>query len=281
MWNLDHRWFLAQDYALLNPLQIARDQYSDLSTFRLMPSGFERHARMMPLLVTFNTMSEAHRLDLLERAQRWSGYHDLPLFCALLSSDADESTVKASLQRNMIVRRGNGRQVWLRQHDPRVFRHLCWLFDDAQMASLMGPVTSWTWLDPLAGHWHAYTCNEKAYATHLRLTPDQWVAVDELEALNRCLRTLAQTSSAVLDDGIARQLLQSLVEARRQGFDDMAQRCLYAHRQLQDTPHLAPRGTASQFRVPRWQSPEAYTVSSELRSDTPPKEGPYPKDSRS
>lgn len=280
MWNLDHRWFLAQDYALVNPLQVALDQYSDLNTVCLVPSGFERHARMMPLLVTLKTLSEPRRLDLLERARHWSRYYDLPLFCALLSSNATQDTIQASLRRNLIVSRGNGRQVWLRQHDPRIFRHLCWLLDGAQMASLMGPVTHWTWFDPLAGQWHAYARGEDVCAVRLRMTPDQWAAVDEMEALNCCLRDLAHASRVVPGDGIARQLLQSLLEAKRQGLGEMGQRCLYAHRQLHES-HLAPPETTSQVQAPLWRNAAPCTVASGPHTNAPPKDGHCLKDSRS
>lgn len=281
MWNLDHRWFLAQDYALVNPLQVALDQYSDLATVRLVPSGFERHARMMPLLVTLKTLSESRRLDLLARAHRWSRYYDLPLFCALLSSSATEHTIQASLRRNLIVSRGDGRQVWLRQHDPRIFRHLRWLLDDAQMANLMGPVTHWTWFDPLAGQWHAYARVRDVCAARLRLTPGQWAAVDELEALNRCLRDLAQTSPEAPGDEIARQLLQGLQEAQRQGLGDMTQRCLYAHRQLHHGSHLAPRETTSRVPVPPWRNTDPCVVARDPHANTPPRDDHCPKDSRS
>lgn len=235
---LDHRLFLAQDYALINPMQVSLGQRSDLETVRLLPKGLERHTRMMPLLLELKSLPQSRRLDLLERAEWWSGNYDMPLFSALMAGAVDMRKLQMHLVRNMLLRRSGAAGAWLRFHDPRVFRHLRWMLDDEQMARLMGPVAVWTWYDPLSGQWQAHERAVDASSRRLILTQEQWLALDQLEALNRCLRDLAEELPAPADDGIARQLVEGLKDAQKQGLRETADRGLYARQRLRHGPNF-------------------------------------------
>ncbi|MEZ0470328.1 DUF4123 domain-containing protein [Luteimonas salinilitoris] len=245
MVGLSHREFLAQDYALINPMQVAPDQYRDLDTVRLLPKGLDRHARMMPLLLRLKSLAEHVRIDLLHRAEQWARDYDMPLFSALMSSDVELARLKAHLLRNMLLKRLGVGRIWLRFHDPRVYRHLCWLLDGEQMARLMGPVSAWMWYDPLVGAWHTH---ERAAAVELgplQLSQAQWKAMDQVEALNRCMRDLADEDSGPLGKGILRQLMAGLLEAQRKGLDEIGDRVLYATqfvRQGADSTSLRQHG---------------------------------------
>lgn len=230
--GLDHRNFLLQDFALINPMQVALDQRQDLETACLLPEGLERHKRMMPLVLELRSLPESKRLELLERAARWGRSYDTPLFCALLRCDRDLPQLRSHLQRQMLLRRPPTGRAWLRFHDPRVFRHLSWLFDEEQMAHLMGAVSAWTWYDPLGRTWHEYERPARRGFDPLLPTRTQWEALDQIEALNRCLRDLADETSRAPDDATAEQLMAALLEARQQGLEDMADRCLYAGQRL-------------------------------------------------
>ncbi|MGY0560030.1 DUF4123 domain-containing protein [Luteimonas sp. A277] len=230
--ELDHRLFVAQDYALINPMQVSLDQRSDLETVSLLPKCLERHARLMPLLVELKSLPQSRRLDLLEHAEWWSGNYDMPLFSALLAGAVDMQKLQMHLVRNMLLRRSGAAGAWLRFHDPRVFRHLRWMLDDEQMARLMGPVAAWTWYDPLSGQWQAHERTVAASSQRLTLTQEQWLALDQLEALNRCLRDLAEELPAPAGDDVARQLVEGLKNAQRQGLHEAADRGLYARQCL-------------------------------------------------
>lgn len=229
--ELDHRLFLEQDYALINPMQVGRGAYSDLDVLRLQPKGLERHERLMPLLVHLAGVEEARRIKLLERVDDWARGHDMPLFSALLRSEKSPGQVKASLQARMVLKRDDGGRAWLRYHDPRVFRHLCWLLDDVQLATLMSPVTAWLGYDPLSGSWCRWARPDALVHRHLYLSPWQWQAVEQLEALNRCLRNFADEGKPS-DDATARNVLEGLLAAREQGLTQRDDAILYARQQF-------------------------------------------------
>lgn len=230
--GMDHRLFLAQDYALINPMQVALDQRSDLETVVLLPKNLERHIRMMPLLLELKSLPESERLALLDRADRWSRDHDMPLFCAMLAGDTDMPGLERHLLRNMLLSRTGAVRAWLRFHDPRVFRHLRWLLDDEQMCRLMGPVAAWTWFDPLGGNWHVHQRPGASDTRRLQLTREQWDSLEQFEALNRCLRDLAEKVPDPPDDGVVRQLMEGLKEAQRQGLQDVVDKSMYARQRL-------------------------------------------------
>lgn len=236
--ELDHRLFLAQDYALINPLQVGRDQYADLDLWQLVPKGLERHQRMLPLLVHLSNMEESRRLDLLERAGEWARHHHMPLFSALLSSQHAPEQVRASLLSRMLLRREDGSRAWLRYHDPRVFRHLQWLLDMKQLATLMWPMHTWMAFDPLLRCWLQWSRPDIPRHPRLGLDARQWRAIGQFEALNNCLRDLADEGEAS-DDDTARRLLEGLLEARRQGLEQGADAMLYARQQLEHGPGIA------------------------------------------
>lgn len=217
MRGLTRRLFLTQDYAVINPLQVGAEDYDDLDVVRLLPAGLERHEHMMPLLVELRGLPEGSRIELLERVDHWSSEHDMPLFSALLACPAEMSRLVFHLRRRMVLRRPGGNSAWLRFHDPRVFQHLRWLLTPAQMASLMGPVTAWTWYDPLRACWQEQECPQTDPRARLSLSPSQWQALEQFEALTRRLGELADEGEDA-DDALARRLLNELVRARDAGF---------------------------------------------------------------
>ena len=237
--ELDHRLFLEQDYGLINPLQVGKEHYADLEVHRLMPKGFARHERMLPLLVPLGSLEREQRIELLERAEDWARSHHMPFFSALFTSQHEARYVRAMLVDRMVSRRPDRVNVWLRFHDPRVFRHLQWLLDPKQVSALMGPAVTWLGFDPLCRHWHCWSRPDSTGNQRLCLSHEQWQAVEQFEALNRCLRDLAQLDLPT-DDDAARRVLESLLEARRNGLEQDAAAIGFAlHRQTGETERQA------------------------------------------
>lgn len=249
--TLDYERFLVQDYAVINPLQIPPEQYQDLQILRLLPRGLERHARMMPLLVHLSALSNFERMELADRAGRWARRNRMPLFGALLQSDAMPPVVQVHWQRVTVLRRRHPwTRMWVRLHDPRVFRHLCWILEPGQLAALMGPVAAWTWFDPLRTAWHVQNKPQADVSDprSLELTAEQWSLLEEVEALNLCLRDIGRDPEcAGLGEPRPRQLMDYLLQARKAGLQEREDRSLYArqsHRygpQVHDRPELARR----------------------------------------
>lgn len=220
--ELGHRLFLEQDYGIINPLQVGTEHYADLDVCCLLPKGFARHKRMMPLLVHLGSLQRSRRIELLEQAEEWVRNHHMPLFSALFTSQYDAGHVRAMLVDRMVCRRPDRVGVWLRYHDPRVFRHLQWLLDAEQRSALMGPAVIWLGFDPLLRHWCRWSRPDSQGNQRLHLSQEQWQAIEQFEALNRCLRDLAELELPT-DDGSARCVLESLLEARRRGLvEDVA-----------------------------------------------------------
>lgn len=232
---LDHRRFLAQDYALINPLQVPLDQRRDLPTIRLSPQGLERHGRMMPLLLRLNALPETQRLELMERSDYLGLHYDMPLFAALLECKADIPILKAHLLSRMIVKRRTGPSAWLRFHDPRVYRHLRWLLSTDQMTGLMGPIEHWTWYEPLMAQWHTQRRPDGNGLRNLFVADDLWMRLERLEDLNVALRNLANDDTPT-DDDTAQRLLDGLLDARQRGLTQTEDVLLYARQYLQHGP---------------------------------------------
>ncbi len=243
--GLEHRAFLAQAYALINPLQVGAEHYADLDAVRLLPKGMERHAHMMPLVVELKLLSEDRRLALLERAEQWSRTNDMPLFSALLSG-GDKTRVLPHLQRHMVVSRRDMGRAWLRYHDPRVFRHLRWLLSAEQMAALMGPLETWTWYDQLQAQWHTHARPPaESVLSRLLLTQEQWADLEHLEALNQCLRELAEDGTEA-DDAAASAIRDGLRQARQYGLSDSDDIRLFALQYQQHGPQWHRQGSILQ-----------------------------------
>lgn len=227
--ELDHRSLLLQDYALINPLQVSPRCYQDLEAVCLVPKGLERHRRLMPLLIALKPLTVEKRIELLSRSDFWMRDHDMPLFSALLQSDENLEIVKNRLVRNMVLPRPGGRSYWVRYHDPRVFRHLCWLLDTTALRNLMCMVKAWTWYDPDTRIWQVVLRPEfdAVPQYRLRFSADQWEATDQFELLNRVLRQLAADGEGG-GQVLARTLLSGLLQAKRRGLTDADDVMLFA-----------------------------------------------------
>lgn len=236
--ELDHRLFLQQDYAIINPMQVSKDQYADLAFQRLLPKGLGRHERMMPLLVYFSGMTTDQRIELLERSDQWGCRHETPLFSALLESSESLGRMRSHLLRSMLMARSGSEKVWLRMHDPRVFGHLCWIFNDEQMVQLMGPIRAWSWFNPLSRKWHKQERPAGWRPAKLWLSEDQWQRIEQLEALNHCLKIMAKENCGESGEEVARQLSVALSEAVGLGLKDIEDLALYALQNLAYGPGL-------------------------------------------
>lgn len=230
--TLDYSPVLTHEYAVINPLDIPEEQYKDLNTLRLIPRGLDRHQKLMPLLLSLEDLSTLERMELLDRSNLCINDFGKPLFSGLLKSSVPIKTLQVHWQRITICRRLNpwGR-VWLRMHDPRVFRQLCWVFDSSQLSTLMGLIECWSWHDTIEGRWHAQE-NPKATKNKLGvldLSDAQWKILDEIEVLNMCLKEIHYShgvNAYVKAD--PKFLIHQIFSARSAGVKDREDLCLYA-----------------------------------------------------
>lgn len=232
---MDHRLFLQHDFALINPLQLDAAQWTGLPTEPLVPDTVESQAQLMPRLVLLHDLAPDAKIALLDQSEAWQAAYDLPMLPILIQSAASAAAMTAHLKKQMLARHPAGHWFWIRFHDPRVFRHLRWLLDPAQMARLMGPASQWTWFDPSTSGWCTDPRPDADATTAARLDSRQWDGVFRMEVLNRALKGLGHEYPTVtFDQALYRQMDEAVriaVEVEQlQDLDDQVAYACHAQR---------------------------------------------------
>ncbi len=232
--RIGHRELAAHQYAILNPLQLERAQWADLSTVALRPKGLQGKADALPRLLALALLDDTQRDALLERADAWDKHNDLPFFALLLKSVAPVGRVATHLTRQLVVRAPDGSDALLRWYDPRVFRHLRWLLTAAQLRTLSGPVAGWCWRDG-SEDWRTHeVAVTDTVSTRLRPTPEQWATISRMGVLNRTIAQLGRNAPALpLDDTMFRRIDTHLQHAYdHHGLVDEADARLFAEQAI-------------------------------------------------
>lgn len=225
----DHRRLAAHQYAIINPLQVERSQWNELSTIPLVPQALYGREQSMPHLLHLMPLDDSQRADLLTRADTWDAHNDHAFFGLLLKSPVSPERLVPHLTRQLVIRMSQGGAL-LRWYDPRVFRHLRWLLTIEQLHGFSGPVTAWTWRES-SEHWltHEVPAANSVH-TQLRLTPDQEAKIGRMGVLNRTIAQLKRCApELVIDDDLSRRLDAYLQQAfDRYGLIDEADARLFA-----------------------------------------------------
>lgn len=197
MAGLSHRLLAAHQFAILNPLQLESRQWSSLPLMTVVPPALSSRAAMMPRLLDFASLSSEQRGALLERVDRWDRDSDTPFFPLLIKSAATAAQVAAHLSSQLVVHAPDGGDALLRWYDPRVMRHLYWLFTPGQLRALSGPIATWTWRSTRDAQWASHEVPLTADpAVRVRIDDAQWSVVTRFGVLNR---TLLQLDRSVPD----------------------------------------------------------------------------------
>lgn len=203
---IGHRELAAQQYAVLNPLQLARSRWIDLPTFELLPKVLTGKAGVMPRLLDLTQLNQVQQSELLDRIDAWDRQNDHPFIGLLLKSAASAGRVARHLAQQLVVRAPDGSESLLRWHDPRVFRHLSWLLTTTQMRLFSGPVSAWCWRDGSA-RWRALDVAATGHVPgRMRITVEQWATISRIGVLNRAIAQLERNAEGlVLDDAMYRR----------------------------------------------------------------------------
>lgn len=239
MW---HRPFLAQTHGIIDPMQVAAAQFADLPVEPLNPPLLGRRLHNPPLLVSLHALPRQRRLELLARADAQLRDRGRPLFCTLLESDAPERVRSHLLSRMAPLQPRTGR-VLFRVHDPRVFRHLRWLLDPWQMAHLIGPITSWSWHEPLSNTWRTHLRPSIVAPPEPLIRPDQWSLLAQFACINGCLRELAERGAGHAST-LLPALLADIAEGQAMGLRESADLGCYALHRLDQGEAFAQEPTA-------------------------------------
>ncbi len=156
---------------------------------------------------------------------------------AWLTTSHTTSDVAEHLARLVLQMHPDGSTAWLRLHDPRVLWTLEATLTPTQRGALLGPIAQWWFLDP-DGEWVTLASpltTWQARTQRLSLTPEQWVDIENAEALSIALTSLPDDETA---SSWRKPLLQGLRRARGYGFDDSADLGAFATRLLHVHPQF-------------------------------------------
>lgn len=126
-----------------------------------------------------------------------------PRVCAILETEAGTYELRTHLAQALLLRKPVAGKAVFRYYDPRVYAHLGWILEPAQLATLMGPVTRWSWLD-VSGRWAEARFDGKAAGT-LAVRPEQYQQIARLALVRRAL-DLLRDAGAEMTAELPRQL---------------------------------------------------------------------------
>lgn len=114
----------------------------------LVPPLIARDADSTPALVDLRALAEPAWNAVLDNIDAVLQRNAQPWFCCFLNVEEGTSTsaVIEHLKYRLIINSPQGRAL-LRYYDPRVLRHLDWIFQAAQLRTLFGPITQWTLIE--------------------------------------------------------------------------------------------------------------------------------------
>ncbi|WGS49817.1 DUF4123 domain-containing protein [Paraburkholderia sp. D15] len=118
-----------------------------------------------------------------------------PLVCAIVASDRATGRVQQHLADRLILSRPDTDDTAVfRYYDPRVFTHLNRILRAEQFGALLGPLTSWAYLDPASG----WTTMKGAgtFEENLAVTQEQYNRIVRIELVQRALDVLRANKSA-------------------------------------------------------------------------------------
>lgn len=166
---------------------------------------------------------------------------------ALLATAVNHDKLVEHLRARLVVTIPRQGKHLFRYYDPRVFRHVLWMATPAQVATLFGPVETWTWCNH-QGDWYSSHPPE-GMRPELAFRP-RGLDLARIGVLERCLKALRQTLSGFIDDADnvqARRVNALLDAARLHGLTDEADLRLYVvqairfHPDIHGHPELARR----------------------------------------
>lgn len=188
--QLDHRLFLEQDYAIVNPMQVDGSVLEAIPSIVVGERRFACERDQLPRLVVLGDLTREDRFALLDTADALLADSGVPLFSALVRSDESARTFAALAGDNLLLRHPLRGAFYFRFFDPRVFVHLARLLSAAQLSRIVAPARSWLWFDPWAVRWREFVasvCGAEADAGPSALDDRQWDALSRIEVVNRAL----------------------------------------------------------------------------------------------
>lgn len=218
-------------------------EWGALESLSIAPVRLAHQAHLLPRVVRIAGLSIERRLQLLDQNEMALAMGERELWSCALQTTVSLEEIAAHLAGNLVLTTPHGQHFLLRFFDPRVFRHLIWILKPGQLASLMGPVVTWSWMDIEGDGWQSAEPAEAPSAA--RLTPEQWGAINRIGLTNAVLRDVKRARMDVaFNEELYRRVdsvLKGAIEV--EGLKDAGDQRLYAF-------HCVQRGN-------QWQNDRA------------------------
>ncbi|AWG27585.1 DUF4123 domain-containing protein [Burkholderia cenocepacia] len=121
-----------------------------------------------------------------------------PVVCAILECGKATGRLQQHLSNRLILQAPISGDAVFRYYDPRVFPHLGRILKTEQMDALLGPVATWTYLDPVSG-WTVVNGAAEPEAA-FAVTADQHARIARIELVQRGLDLLRCNGTAPRPD---------------------------------------------------------------------------------
>lgn len=166
----------------------------------IVPKGMEEHQALLPRLAILRGLTLEERLALVARAEAYQRAEATPLLSALLESAAAPAQVVRYLAKQMVHKTSFGASFLLRYYDPLVFRHLRWIFNARQLATLLGSAKAWYHPTPDGSCW--YRQGVPTYPAEMKpvLSKEQWGSLHRIGLINAVVTAATRDSLLSIAD---------------------------------------------------------------------------------
>ena len=210
-----------------------------VAPYMLVPTWLRGQEEQLPRLVRLDSLSVEQIGLLTEHMDREVAAKDVPSIPTLISTHADERTIRSHMVNRMTLHHG-GRKALLRFSDPRVLLQLSWMLAPEEFSWLFGPIDQYiVWVH---GGWHVI---ERPTAIGASRPPNQWRALRRIGAINEILTETQDGEGYWKLVAASQRIEQALRRAEWNGLtseeDQMAfaRHAMDVHPEFDRHPHIA------------------------------------------
>lgn len=184
---------LTQGFLLVEPTTLVHlPELAALDMRPCTPRVLAHREELMPQLIDIAALDDEARAVATNCWLAETSVERPPVICAWLDSEADADAMSEHLARYLVGPGADGKPVFWRYYDPRVFALTYAVFDSKQREALLGPINAWQFA--WAGHrWSVTSAGTGATEADRPLgwpRPEQWTRVNRSETADRVVRRL-------------------------------------------------------------------------------------------
>ncbi|WP_280541347.1 DUF4123 domain-containing protein [Chromohalobacter sp. 11-W] len=148
-----------------------------------------------------------------EKAKRPESLLEPAPFCGWIFTQQARSTVATYISRQLAQTTAENRRALLRFYDPRVMSQLPRILQPSQLSALLGPIDRWVYLDRHGRLRCIEPHDDRRHLGSLKLTTDQWQAIQRIGQINRCLELCRSLPEPDRPAGVNAMRIDALIVA--------------------------------------------------------------------